>query len=139
LLSTFAASSDGYPESFIALIVITPVDITLPGPEPDNAPIKAEETTAAYPAPPGILPSKANIKFTEPSISFVFVMIPDIQVKTTIEYSSDFESPASIYSKTFPHVPVAATKIKKDAPIDSHMGLFSKMNHMQMTTNITKR
>ena len=52
-------------------MVITPVDMTFPGPEPESAPINEEAATAAYPAPPGILPNRARIKLTTPSIILV--------------------------------------------------------------------
>ena len=43
--SIFAASSAGNPDLFIAGIVMLPVAMTLPGPEPDKAPINALATT----------------------------------------------------------------------------------------------
>ena len=43
----FAANSGGNPERFIAGIVIAPVAITLPGPDPESAPIKLLAITAA--------------------------------------------------------------------------------------------
>ena len=42
-----AASSAGKPDFFMAGIVIAPVAITLPGPEPESAPINELATTAA--------------------------------------------------------------------------------------------
>ena len=85
MLSILAASSGGNPDFFIAGIVITPVAITLPGPEPDKAPIKLLATTDTYPAPPGTLPSSARISDTAPSIIFVLVNMTDIKTNTVIE------------------------------------------------------
>ncbi len=120
-------------------MVITPVDMTLPGPEPDKAPINPDATTAAYPAPPGSLPSKARIKFTAPSMIFVFVIIADIQIKTTMEYSSEVDRPLSIKLQRLPHVPVTATKTRKANPMDSQIGLFIRINQTQITPSMINK
>ena len=41
----FAASSAGKPDFFMAGMVMDPVAMTLPGPEPDRAPMKELATT----------------------------------------------------------------------------------------------
>ena len=75
----------GNPERFIAGMVIAPVAITLPGPEPESAPINALAITAVYPAPPLTRPMRDSIIAIQLSTTFVLVKITDIATKATIE------------------------------------------------------
>ena len=83
--SILPASSGGKFDFFIAGILMEPVAITLPGPEPERAPIKVLDITATYPAPPVKRPSSARIISTVASMIPVLVSMIDIAVNTNIE------------------------------------------------------
>ena len=80
----------------MAGIVIEPVAMTLPGPDPDKAPMKALATTETYPAPPTTRPSKAKITAMAESMTFVFVSNMDIAQNAVMEYNNEVFSPVSI-------------------------------------------
>ena len=84
-LVMFAASSGEKPDFFMAGMVIVPVAIPFPGPEPERAPIKLDATTVTYPAPPVTRPRRARIISIAPSIIFVFVRMMDMATNTVME------------------------------------------------------
>ena len=80
----------------MAGIVIEPVAITFPGPDPESAPMKELATTDTYPAPPVIRPSSVRMIAMALSITFVLVSRMDIAQNAVIEYKRDVFSPLSI-------------------------------------------
>lgn len=69
-----------------------PVAITLPGPEPDNAPMNALAMTAVYPAPPRMRPIRDRITAIQLSAILVFVSRMDMATNATIEYSKEIQN-----------------------------------------------
>ena len=76
---------------------------------------------------------------TAPSMIFVFVIIADIQIKTTMENSSDVDNPLSMNAQRDPQVPVTATRTRNARPMDSQIGRLSSKNQMQITPSMINR